>query len=76
MTYYDGFSHYQAENILHSSSRPAHSGPEVCNEFPKSIQADTLAREVVLGGVSLITRERPAFTSGGGSVKGLRFGLK
>jgi len=74
MTYYNHFSQYQSENILNSPATTAHSGPEVCDDFPKSIQADTLAREVVLGGVSLVTLERPSFTSGGGTVKGLRFG--
>jgi hypothetical protein len=76
MIYRNGFSHYQAENILHSPSKPAHSGPEVCNEFPKSIQADNLAREVVLDRVSLVIHERPAFTSGSGLTKGLKFGLE
>jgi hypothetical protein len=76
MTYYDGFSHYLAENITHSPSRPAHSGPEICNEFPKSKLADKLAREVVLGGVSLVSRERPSFTSGSGLTKGLKFRLE
>ena len=68
MLNYNHFSHYQSENILQSPTKPAHSGPDVCNDFRKSIQADTLAREVVLGGVSLVTTQRPAFTSGSGSV--------
>jgi len=76
MTYYDDLSHYQSENIMTSPTRLSHSGPELCNDFPRSVQADELAREVVLGGVSIVTLERPAFTSGGGSVKGLKLGLE
>ncbi|MEP7235625.1 MAG: hypothetical protein ABI778_10040 [Ignavibacteriota bacterium] len=76
MTYYNHFSHYQSENILDSPRRPAHSGPEICNDVPRSRQADTLAREVVLDRVMLISEELPIMAAGSGSPKGLRFSLK
>ena len=76
MTYYNYFSHYQAENILQSPASPAHSGPEICNEVPKSKQADRLAREVVLDRVMLVTEERPMVAAGSGFVKGLRYSLR
>ena len=72
MQYCNDFSHYTAENILHVAPKPAHSGPELCHSMPKSKHADKLAREVVLNKVSLVSLERPSFTSGGGSVKGLK----
>jgi len=65
MFLYNDFSHYQAENILHKTSQPAHSGPELCKQMPKSIHADRLAREVVLDKVSLSETVRPAWTSAG-----------
>jgi hypothetical protein len=65
MFYYNDFSHYRAENILHESSNPSHSGPELCTQMPKSIHADRLAREVVLDKISLSETVRPASSSAG-----------
>ena len=76
MTYYDGFSHYQTENILHSPSKPAHSGPEICNEFPKSVQAETLAREVVLDRITLEALDHPLLAAGSGLTRGVKYSLK
>jgi hypothetical protein len=76
MTYYEHFSLYQPENILNSPSKPAHSGPEICNEFPKSTQADTLAREVVLDRITLQSLERPLIAAGSGLTRGLKYSLK
>ncbi len=60
MFYYNDFSHYEAENILHKTSTPAHSGPEL---MPDTIHADRLAREVVLDKISLLATERPTWTT-------------
>ena len=60
MFFYNDFSHYQADNILHKSSNPSHSGPELCTEMPRSIHADRLAREVVLDKISLDIYEQPS----------------
>ncbi len=76
MTYRDDFSLYQSDNILNSPSRPAHSGPEVCDEFPKSVLAEKLAREVVLDRISLQALERPLIAAGSGLTKGLKYSLK
>jgi hypothetical protein len=76
MTYRNDFSLYQSENILNSPSRPAHSGPEICNEFPKSAQAEKLAREVVLDRISIQSLERPIIAAGSGLTKGLKYSLK
>jgi hypothetical protein len=76
MTYRDDFSLYRSENILNSPSKPAHSGPDVCNEFPRSSQAETLAREVVLDRISLQALERPLIAAGSGLTKGLKYSLK
>jgi len=65
MFFYNDFSHYRAENILHESSNPSHSGPELCSEMPKSILADRLAREVVLDKVSIAETVRPTWSSTG-----------
>ncbi len=75
MIYCNDFSHYRAENILNSASKPAHSGPELCNSMPKSKFADKLAREVVLDKITLVSLERPLFSGGGGAVKGLKLHL-
>ena len=76
MLYCNDFSQYQAENILQTPSSPAHSGPELCYAMPDSVLANNLAREVVLDKVLVVNIERTSWTSGGGSVKGLRLGLK
>ena len=75
MIYCNDFSHYRAENILNAASKPAHSGPELCNSMPKSKFADKLAREVVLDKITLVSLERPLFAGGGGVVKGLKLHL-
>jgi hypothetical protein len=67
MEFCNDFSHYMAENILHSPASPAHSGPELCYIMPKSVHADTLAREIILDKVSLITLEHPSWISGNAS---------
>ena len=76
MTYRDDFSLYQSENILNSPTKPAHSGPEICNEFPRSAQAEKLAREVVLDRISLQSLESPIIAAGSGLTKGLKYSLK
>ena len=75
MLEYNDFSHYQAENILQTTSNPAHSGPELCYAMPDSLLADRLAHEVVMDKISIVPSERISWTTGG-SVSGLRLGLK
>ena len=72
MFFYNDFSHYEAENILHTASKPAHSGPELCSEMPKSVHADRLAREVVLDKITLLATERPVWSSAGEPARSLR----
>ena len=76
MTYRDDFSLYRSENILNSPTKPAHSGPEICNEFHRSPQAETLAREVVLDRISLQSLERPLIAAGSGLTRGLKYSLR
>ena|SRR5438874_12635527 len=73
MSYYSDLSLYLSENILQAPSHTAHSGPEL---MPRSFQADTLAREVVLDKISLVSSERPAFTASGSQMQGLKFDVK
>lgn len=75
MLFYHNLSHYKAENILQTPTSPAHSGPELCYAMPRSILADKLASEVVLERLSVESFQRPAWTSGGGSYKGLKLHL-
>ncbi len=72
MMNYNDLSQYKAGNILHSASKPAHSGPELCQTMPRSKFAEKLAREVVLDKITLVSLERPLFASGGGVIKGLK----
>ena len=75
MEYCSDFSHYTADNILHSPSNTAHSGPELCYAMPRSKQADVLASEVVLDRVSVVSVDRPNWTSAKGSSTGLQLNL-
>jgi hypothetical protein len=72
MFFYNDFSHYKADNILAETSKPAHSGPELCTQMPKSILADKLASEVVLDKIILLATERPAWASAGEPARSLR----
>ncbi len=66
MLYCNDFSQYQAENILQTPSNTAHSGPELCYAMPDSVLANNLAREVVLGKISLATYVRPTSVAAAG----------
>ena len=77
MLYGNHFSHYRAENILQTPTRPAHSGPELCYATPDSVLADKLAHEVVSNGISVVDLKSDASSSwSGGSVQGIKLGLR